>query len=151
MRLAWRRAVIPLAAVGVLTAVILLAVGRKPIQASPARERRWPPLPHRVTVEVLNAGRVSGGSRVATEWLRQAGLDVVYFGNADSSTIRTVVKQHPGVPAATILMRTGDSTGTGRAARVLGGAPVLDAPDPTRLVDLTVVLGDSFSIHRPVP
>ncbi len=151
MRLAWRRVVIGIAAAGVLAAVALIAIGRTPARTSPAQQPRWPPLPHRVTVEVLNAGTVSGASRVATEWLRQAGLDVVYFGNADSAVIRTVVRQRHALPAATILIRTGDSTGTDRAARALGGVPVLDAPDPTRLVDLTVVLGDSFSIHRPAP
>ncbi len=151
MRLTRRRIGVGVASAAVVAVLALAALRSDPVHASPGQRPAWPPLPHRVTVEVLNAGRVAGASRVATEWLRHAGLDVVYFGNADSSLLKPLLRRHPVLPAATVIMRTGDSTGTGRAVAVLGGAALVDLPDATRLVDLTVIIGDSFSVHRRAP
>ena len=49
----------------------------------------------RITVEVLNGTRRRGLARVATRVLRERGLDVVFFGNADTAADSTrVVVQH---------------------------------------------------------
>src|SRR6266513_4744929 len=54
----------------------------------------------RVTVEVLNAGARPGLARVATRLLREAGIDVVSFGNASGDagpldSTRIVVRRGP--------------------------------------------------------
>jgi LytR cell envelope-related transcriptional attenuator len=144
----------------VLIGAVTLAIGwhHRPAHAAGRATPSWPPLPHRVTVEVLNAGHVSGAGRVATEWLRQAGLDVVYLDNADSSELARVTRRLPDDDSvqrlamrSVVVIRTADSTGAGRAAEVLGNVPIAAIADSTRLVDLTVLLGPRFSIHRPPP
>ena len=99
-------------------------------------------LPRKVTVEVLNAGGSIGAARVGTLLLRRARLDVVYFGNADSAQSGRVRNQ--------VLIRRGDTTGVGRVIEALGTAEVVEAPDPARLVDLTVLLGKEFATATSV-
>ncbi|HEY7634781.1 MAG TPA: LytR C-terminal domain-containing protein [Gemmatimonadales bacterium] len=88
---------------------------------------------HRILVEVLNGTRRAGSARAATRMLRQQGLDVVFFGNAERL-----------VDSTQILIRRGDSA-NGRAVRAgLGvGRVVLDG-DTLRRVDVSVVLGQDF-------
>ena len=127
---------------------LLLAVGatvalfhfhQSPVASGPAG---WPVLPRKVTVEVLNATRSAGMARVATAQLRRARLDVVYFGNADNALGRH--------DRTEVLVRRGDTIGVGRVLETLGPAAVIDAPDSTRLVDLTVLLGtDYLRAHAP--
>lgn len=85
-------------------------------------------------VEVLNGSGRSGAARTATRELRRGGLDVVFFGNAEGSS--------GGVTR--LLVRRGDSTAARRAARVLGVGATEWAPDSTRHVDLTVILGTDY-------
>lgn len=129
-----RRAVI---AMGV-TAVAALGVAWWLLRSSPTIDSTtitWPPLPRRVTVEVLNGGGRQGAARDVALRLRDTGLDVVYFGNAPLALTDAKRVDHR------ILVRRGDSLGVGRATAVLGTVTVSDAPDPHRLVDLTIVLG----------
>lgn len=103
-----------------------------------AAVREWDPLPRTVTVEVLNGGGRPGAARDAALRLRRARLDVVSWGNAPvelKDTTTSIVR---------ILVRRGDTTGTGRVAEVFGEVAVVDAPDPRRLVDLTVVVPRSI-------
>jgi hypothetical protein len=101
-------------------------------------------LPRKVTVEVLNSGGNIGAARVGTLLLRRARLDVVYFGNADSAQSGRVHNQ--------VLVRRGDTTGVGRVIAALGTAEVVEAPEPARLVDLTVLLGKEFAaVASPRP
>ncbi|MGH7582475.1 MAG: LytR C-terminal domain-containing protein [Gemmatimonadales bacterium] len=100
-------------------------------------EAAFPPLPQHVTVEVLNAGGVPGAARTAALRLRHAGLDVVFIGNAADGRENS--------DSTRILVRTGDSAGSGRVTAVLGPARVIDAPDSTRLVDLTILVGRQVS------
>ncbi|MGH7594047.1 MAG: hypothetical protein ACRELE_09400 [Gemmatimonadales bacterium] len=93
-------------------------------------------LPHHVSVEVLNSGGNIGAARVGMVRLRLARLDVVGFGNADSAMSGRIRNQ--------VLVRRGDTTGVGRVIEAIGDADVIDAPDSTRLVDLTVLLGKAF-------
>lgn len=94
-------------------------------------------LPRKVTVEVLNSGGNVGAARLGMLVLRRARLDVVSFGNADSAQSGRIRNQ--------VLIRRGDTTGVGRVIEALGNAEVIDAPDSTRLVDLTVLLGKEFA------
>lgn len=99
-------------------------------------------LPRRVTVEVRNATGVPGIARIATIELRHAGLDVVYFDNADGAVEHTEV-----------LVRRGDTTGAGLAVEALGRGVVIAAPDSARMVDLTILVGPDYlksvSVPRP--
>jgi LytR cell envelope-related transcriptional attenuator len=88
---------------------------------------------HRVQVEVLNGSRRPGAARGATRLLRQRGLDVVFFGNANRL-----------VDSTQILVRRGDPA-NGRAVRAaLGVGRVVVDPDTLRRVDVSVVLGQDF-------
>lgn len=91
------------------------------------------PAPDAGKIEVLNASGRSGVARTATDRLRAAGFDVVYFGNA-------------AVPGDTsiVLARTNDDAVARDAARRLGIAQVRTQPDSTMFLDATVVLGNDW-------
>jgi hypothetical protein len=118
------------------------ALGAGALAACRGERAREPlPLPgahgSHVTVEVLNAGGRAGAARIATRALRQAGIDVVAFGNAS-----------PGetpLDSTQIVVRRGDP-GVATAVRaVLGAGRVVLQPDSGRLVDASVLLGADFS------
>ena len=88
----------------------------------------------RVTVEVLNASGRPGLARHGTMALRDAGLDVLAFGTADTSVDTTVV-----------LVRRGDRDAGERVARALPPAIIRMAPDSMPRVDVTVLLGKSWT------
>ena len=102
----------------------------------------WPPLPRRVTVEVLNASGLDGFARVGMARLRRVGLDVVSTGNATAS--------QRAAGTTVVLVRRGDTTGTGRVLAAYPKASVRDEPSSTPLVDLTVVLGSDV-VKRETP
>jgi hypothetical protein len=100
--------------------------------AEPAAAAR--PIPgetDRVVVEVLNATGVTGLARGATRRLRDAGLDVVYFGSDTTEAL----------DSTEVLLRRGDAAAAERVRRALGAGRVRAAPDAARLVDVTVRLG----------
>lgn len=84
----------------------------------------------RVTVEVLNASGRPGLARLGVLALRDAGLDVVAFGTADTSVDSTIV-----------LVRRGDRDAGDRVAGALNTRRVRLAPDSLPRVDVTVLLG----------
>lgn len=84
-----------------------------------------------VVVEVLNPTSTVGLARAATRLLRDAGIDVVYFGS-DTGQV--------GDSTQVIVRRGGVGAGT-RVARALGVRTVRQVPDAGRLVDVTVRLG----------
>jgi len=84
----------------------------------------------RVTVEVLNASGRPGLARQGALALRDAGLDVVAFGTADTSVDSTIV-----------LVRRGDRDVGDRVASALNTRRVRQAPDSLPRVDVTVLLG----------
>jgi hypothetical protein len=88
----------------------------------------------RVRVEVLNATDRRGLARTATGVLRDAGFDVVVIGNAPAHLDSTVV-----------VDRTGHAAWAHEAAAVLRHARVSVEPDSSRYVDLSVLLGESWS------
>ena len=91
----------------------------------------------RVRVEVLNASRVRGLARRATQHLRDRGFDVVGMGNAPQQRDSTLV-----------LVRGGDPEWAQRVARAMGAATVEVRPDSSRHLDVTVLVGGAW---RPPP
>jgi hypothetical protein len=110
---------------------------RRPVPAVPQTDAAIPGAFPRVTVEVLNGTRTAGLALAATLRLRHERLDVVYFGNADTGRGNHLHN--------TIFVRRGDTAGVGRALVALGSADVVSAPDTTRMVDLSVLLGSAFT------
>ncbi len=84
-------------------------------------------------MEVLNGAGRAGLAREATERLRAAGFDVVYFGNA---------REPRGL--SMVLDRGGRGEAARRAAGALGIGDVRQQPDAARMVDVTVVLGKDW-------
>jgi hypothetical protein len=84
----------------------------------------------RVKVEVFNGTDTRGLARVAAGVLRDAGFDVVGFGNTAERHDSTVVRDRSGHPEW-----------ASAAARVMAPAQRETRPDSGRLVDLTVVIG----------
>jgi hypothetical protein len=91
------------------------------------------PPAERIRVEVLNASKVHGLARRATRYLRERGFDVVASGTAHDQRDSTL-----------IIDRTNHPVWAGRVARAFGGARVELAPDSSRYVDITVLLGAAW-------
>lgn len=96
--------------------------------------QRIVPVGTRIRVEVLNASGARGLARQATFALRDAGFDVVYYGN--SSEVRD---------SSQVIDRLSHRAWANMAARALKPATVAFLPDSTRYVDLTVLVGRSWS------
>jgi len=88
-----------------------------------------------VVAEVLNTTRAVGLARAATRVLRDAGIDVVYFGSDTGAAADSTL----------VLLRRGNVMAATRVARALGVGAVRQAPDSSRLVDVTVRLGGDFA------
>lgn len=84
----------------------------------------------RVRLEVLNASTVHGLARHATLLLRDHGFDVVIIGSS-SDRLDTVQ----------VLDRSHHPDWAARVAAALGGAQVIERPDTSHYVDVTVLLG----------
>ena len=99
---------------------------------------RTPPIPgdrgSAITVEVLNANGRSGDARVGTRLLRREGIDVVYFGNADASTL----------DSTRIIVRRGSAKVGEQVRAALGLGKVEIALDSSKLLDVSVLLGADF-------
>jgi hypothetical protein len=87
----------------------------------------------RITVEVLNGTGRQGLARVATRVLRERGIDVVFFGNADALADSTRV-----------LVRRGDPGRGKDVVEALGTGRLRIEPDTLRRVDATVILGEDY-------
>ena len=120
----------------VVLGVQLGTEGREPAEAV-FEPRVWEE--GRVRVEVLNAGGVSGKARDATFALREAGFDVVDFGNAPGWDPADPVLE------STVYDRVGRLDAARAVAARLGIDNVLSDPDPNLYVDVTVVVGRSWA------
>jgi hypothetical protein len=89
-------------------------------------------------VEVLNASRRAGLARNATEQLRAAGFDVVYFGNTSAR----------GDSLSVVFDRVGKLEVAQAVGSRLGITRVETAIDSTRLVEVTVRLGVDWTGAR---
>jgi len=126
--------------VGISLFILLIAgtiLLRLPEESAPLDEAtavNQPVVVGRVTVEVLNAGGVSGVARRATAALRSAGFDVVSFGNASSfDQVESVV-----------VDRIGDPNPALSVASVLGIRNVRSEPDSNLYLDISVLLGSQW-------
>jgi len=84
----------------------------------------------RIVVEVLNATGKQGIARVGTRALRRKGVDVVFFGNADTTADSTQ-----------LILRRGSRDRATELQKLLGTGKISESPDSTRRVDVTVILG----------
>jgi hypothetical protein len=89
----------------------------------------------RVEVEVLNGTATAGLARVGTRALRRQGVDVVFFGTADTTADST-----------RLLIRRGSREPAERVQKLLGAGKIELVPDSTRRVDVTVILGADWKV-----
>lgn len=91
----------------------------------------------RITVEVLNASGKPGRARTGTRVLREAGIDVVTFGNAPPEM---------GTLDSTRIVLRRAAPGVGeRVRRALGVGRIETQLDAARLLDASVLLGADFA------
>jgi hypothetical protein len=126
-------AVLLLAVVGLIASSVM-GIGGKPVPAAAARTAAGPvaePPPDRVTVEVLNASGRPGLARSVMLYLRDRGFDVVRTGNA----------QPADGTATRVIDRVRNPRRAREVADSLGIAAVATLPDPSLMLDASVVLG----------
>lgn len=82
-------------------------------------------------VEVLNGSGRTGMARAVTQRLRDAGFDVVYFGNAPGGA----------ADSTTVFDRIGDDAVARAVAEELAVRRVITDVDSTLFLEATVVLG----------
>ena len=100
------------------------------------------PADERVRVEVLNAGGVAGAAAGVRDELRDRGFDVVYWGNADQFDREET----------TVVDRAGHEEWARRVAVGLGVDGVRSEPDPSRLLEVTVLVGSDWEpLEEAVP
>ena len=87
----------------------------------------------RVRVQVLNATRTRGLARRVTLYLRDRGFDVVEVGTTQP------------IDSTVVYDRSGHPDWAARVARAMGGARVEARPDSSRYLDVTVLVGRSWS------
>ena len=104
--------------------------GRPPVTSGDSLSP--PPLERaRIRVQVRNASGIPGAAAHVTEYLREAGFDVVDFGNAEESDLAgTVVIDRVGVPGP-----------AREVAAALQGVPIRSDVDTTLYLDVTVLVG----------
>ncbi|HSY82888.1 MAG TPA: LytR C-terminal domain-containing protein [Gemmatimonadaceae bacterium] len=120
-------------ALAALASLALLACTRDPAPQRESAPGTIEAPTERIRVEVLNATKVHGLARRATEYLRDRGFDVVASGTAREQRDSTL-----------IIDRTNHPVWAGRAARAFNGARVELARDSSRYVDLTVLVGAAW-------
>lgn len=101
------------------------------------RVARLVPDSTRVKVEVLNATDTRGLARRAMFDLRDAGFDVVYYGNTSERADSTVVRDRSGHGAWAAL-----------AAKAMHGATIEESPDSSHFLDLTILVGRNWTPAR---
>ena len=120
---------------GVLLTLVLLGVLVRGGRGDLVPGHAWavPSGPDRSIVEVMNGTPTAGLARVGTRVLRRHGIDVIFFGNADSTVDSTL-----------IIIRRGDPARAAAIRKALGAGIVRVAIDTLRRVDATVILGGDF-------
>ena len=89
----------------------------------------------RIVVEVLNGTKRAGLARTATRLIRQQGLDVVFFGSADSAS---------QTDSTRIIVRRGKRGAAEIVAKALGAGRIEVVLDTLRRVDVSVILGSDY-------
>ena len=85
----------------------------------------------RIRVEVRNGSGIAGAAADVTEYLREAGFDVVDFGNAAEFD----------QPQTVVIDRVGRPGPAREVAAVLQGVPIRSGIDTTLYLDVTVLVG----------
>jgi LytR cell envelope-related transcriptional attenuator len=122
-----------LAAAGLVAALAWLTVRRTKEPGLVARA----PGPESVIAEVRNGTTQPGLARQVTRFLREQGVDVVYFGTADTP-----------LDSTRILVRRGPLARGREVALVLSIGLVTSKPDSTLRVDVTVLIGKDFRFPK---
>ena len=138
--MSWRRwaiAAIALAFVMVVAWQAIRVTHPAILSRSTVRPTRVVPESLRIKVEVLNATESRGLARRAMFVLRDAGFDVVYFGNTAERSDSSIVRDRSGHPAWAAL-----------AATAVGGARVEAKPDSSHFLDLTILVGRNWAPPR---
>ena len=120
---------------GLLLTVLLLVLITRALRRDRVDGHAFdiPSAEHRIIVEVLNGSGRSGLARLGTRRLRRMGLDVVYFGNADSV-----------VDSTQIVLRRGGAAVAAQVRQALGTGVIGSKPDSLRRVDVSVILGPDY-------
>lgn len=131
----WRALVLAVvfAVVGAFATSLWLEIRRETPAAAPEPAGRWEG--RRIRVEVLNGAGVVQLARRATERLREAEFDVVYYGNADEFDRDSSVA----------IARLDSVEPARRAADALGLRKVTHDPDRNLYLDVTVILGKDWA------
>jgi hypothetical protein len=116
-------------AIVLLAAVVYLAVSLWEVFAPP------PSRAEELTVLVLNGCGVEGIGQRTAGHLRELGLDVVDFRNADSFNY----------PESIVIDRTGDLASAASVARLIGTSNVIQQIPDTPLVDVIVLVGADYA------
>jgi hypothetical protein len=114
----------------------------RPAAASAAASVAHAPAAHDrplARVEVLNGSGRAGMARAATERLRNAGFDVVYFGNATGSSGDSSV----------VIDRVGNDSIARAVAHSLGITNVRSERDASLLLEATVIVGTEWPADVP--
>ena len=114
---------------GAALATVAEAVELPPATDTVARA----PAGARVKVQVVNATRVRGLARRATQYLRDRGWDVVEVGTT------TPVREH-----TLVVDRSAHPEWARRVAHAMGGAAVESRPDSSRYLYVTVLVGRTW-------
>ena len=132
-----RMRIAALAAVCLAVLVLIGSMVAGMIGNDAVQDEAPPPEPEarRVRVEVLNAAGVPRLARRGTEHLRDAGFDVVYYGNARGF--------HPDTTL--VLDRVGDAAAAAAVAEALGVERIRAEPDTSLYLEVTVVLGRDWA------
>jgi hypothetical protein len=120
---------------GLLLTILLLVLATRALRRDRVEGHAFdiPSAEHRIIVEVLNGSGRTGLARLGTRRLRRMGLDVVYFGNADSV-----------VDSTRIVVRRGDAAVGAQVRQALGTGRIGSKPDSLRRVDVSVILGPDY-------
>ena len=106
--------------------------GQRPPAADPADSAPRPSVERaRIRVQVRNGSGIPGAAAQVTEYLREAGFDVVDFGNAEEFD----------EPRTFVIDRMGDRDRVREVAAVLRGVPIRSEIDTSLYLDVTVLVG----------
>ena len=125
---------------GAVLVGVVSMVGQWWSGAEPVRPAAELPPGERVRVEVLNAAGIPGLARTATDRLRDAGFDVVYFGN----------NRGFAPDSSLVLDRVGKRALADDVARAIEIPRVASRPDTSLYLEVTVVLGKDW-VGIPAP
>lgn len=99
------------------------------------------PVKQKTQVEVLNGCGVAGIAKDVTDFLREAGVDVVYLGN----------HKNFNVTASQVVDRSGNTDEAGEIADMLGidEKEVISEVDKSKQLQASIILGKDYKNLKP--